>query len=119
MQRHLNGLRSALIAIMAGTMMLFSAAIALAGTPTLGPECGAGSSVAGSDSAGKITLGKGTTNTCTLTFSISYTNAPACITTNETQGQEVGVSTTQSSATLSGPYPFNSGDTIAYVCAEY
>jgi hypothetical protein len=114
-----SGSRSALTAIVAGTLMMFSSAIALAGTPTLGPECGAGSSVVGTDSAGKATLGRGTSNTCTLAFSIPYANAPACITTNETQGREVGVSTTQSGAVLSGPYPFNAGDTIAYLCAEY
>ena len=99
--------------------MLFSAAVSYAGTPTLGLECGSGSSVVGSDSAGKATLGIGTSNTCTLTFSIPYTNAPACITTNETEGEPVGVSTTQSGAVLSGPYPFSAGDTIAYICAEY
>jgi hypothetical protein len=117
--RHLSGSRGALTAVLAGTFMMFSSAIALAGTPTLGPECGAGSSVVGTDAAGKATLGMGTSNTCTLSFSIPYANAPACIISNETQGREVGVSTTQSAATLSGPYPFNGGDTIAYVCAEY
>jgi hypothetical protein len=119
MRRHLSGSRGALTATLVATAVLFCSAISFAGTPTLGPDCGTNSSVVGSDSAGKATLGIGTSNTCTLTFSIPYTNAPACITTNETQGRAVGVSSTQSTAVLSGPYPFAAGDTITYLCAEY
>ncbi len=99
--------------------MILSSTFALAGTPTLGPECGSGAVITGSDAGGKATLGKATQNTCTINFSVPFTNAPACMTTNETQGRPVGVSTTQSSATLSGPYPFSPGDTISYICAGY
>ena len=118
--QHSSGTRRALTAILAGTVVLFCSAISFAGVPTLGSDCGStGASVAGSDSAGKLTLGVGTTNTCTLTFSVSYPNAPACMATNETQGRAVGISTTASGAVLSGPYPFAGGDVIAYVCQDY
>ena len=118
--QHSSGTRRALTAILAGTVVLFCSAVSFAGVPTLGSGCGStGASVAGSDSAGKATLGVGTTTTCTLTFSVPYPNAPACMATNETQGQTVGIKTTPSGVTLSGPYPFSAGDVIAYVCQDY
>jgi hypothetical protein len=118
MRRHLTNTNSARTAILVGTAMLFWSAIAFAGTPSLGANCGVGASIVGSDSAGKVTLGA-SQNECTLTFSVPYPNAPACMTTNETQGRAVGVSTTVSGAVLSGPYPFAAGDVIAYVCQDY
>ena len=51
--------------------------------PTLGPDCGAGASIVGSDLAGKVTLGTNVT-TCTLTFSSTWANAPACTAVSET-----------------------------------
>lgn len=120
MRRNLSSTRGALAAILAGPVVLFWSAIVFAGMPTLGPDCGAaGAAIVGSDSGGKATLGQGTTNTCTLTFSVPYANAPACMTTNETQGRPVGVSTTTAGAVLTGPYPFNAGDVISYICASY
>lgn len=118
MRRHSSGARGALTAIVAGTAMLFWSAIVFAGTPTLGPDCGAGASIVGSDSAGKVTLGVNH-NTCALSFSVSLPNAPACMATNETNGHAVGVSTTVAGAVLSGPYPFAAGDVISYICQDY
>ena len=118
MRRNLSKKRGALTAILAGTVLMFSSAIALAGTPTLGADCGAGASIVGSDSAGKATVGAGA-NTCTLAFSVPYTNAPACMATNETEGRAVGVTTSNGGVVLSGPNPFAAGDVIAYICAEY
>ncbi len=118
--QHSTSARRALTAILAGTVVLFCSAISFAGVPTLGSNCGsAGAAVAGSDSAGKITLGIGTTNTCTLSFSVPYPNAPACMATNETGGTAVGISTTPAGAVLSGPYPFAAGNVISYICQDY
>ena len=117
--RHLVSTRSALAAFLAAAGVLFCSAVSFAGVPTLGPNCGAGASIVGSDSAGKATIGTGTANSCTLSFSVQYPNAPACMATNETSGRAVGISTTLSGAVLSGPYPFTAGDVIAYVCQDY
>jgi hypothetical protein len=119
--RNFSSTRGALTAMLAVTVVLFWSSFSCAGTPAPGPDCGTGASIAGSDSAGKMTLGEGvnTANTCTLTFSVPYTNPPACIATNETHGATVGISTTQTGAVMSGPYPFTGGDVIVYICAEY
>lgn len=118
--QHSSGTRRALTAMLAGTIVMFCSAISFAGVPTLGPDCGStGAGVVGSDSAGKATLGVGATNSCTLTFSVPYPNAPACMATNETEGQTVAIKTTPSGAVLAGPYPFSVGDVIAYVCQDY
>jgi hypothetical protein len=117
MRRHLT-VNSALTAILAGTAMLFWSAIAFAGTPSLGADCGAGASIVGSDSAGKVTVGA-SQNVCTITFSVPYPNAPACMATNETGGTAVGLTTTPAGAVLSGPYPFAAGNVISYICQDY
>ena len=118
MRRYSSGTRGSLTAILAGTAVLFWSAFAFAGVPSLGSDCGTGASIVGSDSAGKVTLGAAPSS-CTLTFSVPYTNAPACTTTDETSGRGVGLATSPSGVVLNGPYPFNAGDVIDYICAEY
>src|SRR5690242_7325034 len=92
MGRQLSSTKGVLSALLVGTAMLLWSAAAFAGTPILGPDCGAtAASIVGSDSAGKVTLGipdptLPATGTCTLSFSVPYTNAPACTATNETNG---------------------------------
>jgi hypothetical protein len=58
--------------------MLLVAVSAFAGTPTLGPDCGAGAAFVGtsSDSAGKLTLGTDPAQTCTLTFELRTPTRP-------------------------------------------
>jgi hypothetical protein len=122
MRRNLTATRSALTAIMAGAVVLLSSAISFAGVPTLGADCGIGASIAGSDSAGKVTLGQGTTS-CTLTFSVSYTNAPACSATNETNGGSfpapTGAKTTNATLVIGSASGSNRGDVISYSCQDY
>ena len=121
MRPYKSGTRGALIAVIAGAAVLVWSAASLAGTPTLGADCGAGAALVGtsSDSAGKVTLGADPAATCTLTFGVAYTNAPACTATNETGARTVAVSSTPAGAVLNGPYPFNAGDLVSYICVEY
>jgi hypothetical protein len=123
MRPYLLETRGTLIALIAGTVVLFWSAISFAGTPTLGPDCGAGASIMGSDSAGKVTLGTDS-STCTLTFGVPYTNPPACTAMNETNGgvnppRPEGAKTSATALVLGGMYPRVAGDVISYVCAEY
>jgi hypothetical protein len=109
----------------AGAFALVWSAAAFAGTPTLEPDCGIGATIVGSDSAGKVTLGKPdpslqVSGTCILTFSAPYSNAPACSASNETNGggfpTSMGTRTTTATLELGFSVP---GDVISYVCADY
>ncbi len=57
MQRYLSRTRS-VAAFMAVAAALCWSSTSLAATPTLGPDCGTGAAIVGSDSAGKVTLGQ-------------------------------------------------------------
>jgi hypothetical protein len=122
MRRYLSMTSGMLTALVAGTLLLISPAISMAGTPALGADCGTGAAIAGSDSAGKVKLGVGV-STCTLTFSVPYTNAPACAATNETNGGgyslPVGAKTTHTTVDLNSISPWLAGDVVSYLCQDY
>jgi hypothetical protein len=101
--------------------ILFSTA-SFAGTPSLGAGCGTGATIAGSDSAGKVTLGTGNTY-CVITFSTAYSNSPACVGMNETNGGahaiSAGVKTSTTQLMFDAGAPWSDGDTLAYICSSY
>ena len=109
-------------ALMAAAAVLILSATSFAGTPSLGAGCGGGAAIAGSDTAGKVTLGLNNT-VCVLTFSTPFANAPACVAMNETNGgahaNVAGVKSTPSTLTIDGAAPWADGDTIAYICQGY
>lgn len=113
--------RTGKLAVVIGAALLYSAS-AFAGTPTLGSGCGGGATITGSDAAGKVTLGTNNT-TCVLTFATVFTNPPACMAMNETNGGahavSAGVKTTAAQLTIDAPAPWSDGDTIAYICSAY
>lgn len=81
-------------------------------------SCGGGSpSIVGNDTSGKVTLGT-ITSSCTLTFKNPWTNAPACVATNETNDIVVRGISTVTTLTLSGSASIAS-DTVSYQCAGY
>jgi hypothetical protein len=76
-------------------------------------SCGTGSSLAGSDYGGVVTVGSGTTS-CNVVFGATWISNPACTWTNLTTtrtGQ--GTTTTTSALSIGG---FTAGDTFSYVC---
>jgi hypothetical protein len=129
MRRHLANTGRALTAMLAGTIILSWSAISFASTPTLGPDCGlTGASIVGSDAAGKITLGVPDPTipppgTCTITFSVPYTNPPACSAMNETNGggfpAPAGTRTTNTTLVIGSSVGSAPGDVISYTCQEY
>lgn len=129
MGRYLSRARGALIALLAGTAVVCWSASSFAASPTLGPDCGTGAAIVGSDSAGKVTLGApavvGTpmAPTCTLAFSTAYLNPPACTAMNETNGGGAavaqGVRTTTTALEMDQLTPWNTGDVISYMCVSY
>lgn len=97
--------------------------------PTPGPDCGAGASIVGADTAGKVTLGTGrTTGTCTITFSSAFVNTPSCMAMNETNSMAgrpvpVGARSTNSQLVLDGATIYggslSDGDVLSYLCVSY
>jgi hypothetical protein len=98
-----------------------------AALPRLGADCGGGASIVGSDLAGKVSLGSGAGDTCTLTFAEELPNAPACAAMNETNAGAapgpVGTATTTTTLVLDGggskSAPLSGGDTVSYLCVGY
>jgi hypothetical protein len=123
MRRYLSRTRGVLSALLAGVAVLCCSATSFAASPALGPDCGAGAAIVGSDSAGKVTLGTPTSGTCTLAFSVAPLNPPACTATNETNGGgqavAVGVRTTATTMEMDELTPWNAGDVISYMCTSY
>src|SRR5689334_4728964 len=117
MRRRLLRTRGVMTVLLAGAAMLSWSGPSFAASPALGPDCGAGAAIVGSDSAGKVTLGTDPT-TCTLSFSVAPLNPPACTATNETNGGGhaigVGVRTTTTTLEMDGMYPLNPGDVVSY-----
>jgi hypothetical protein len=117
------------VMLLAGAVApLLAGTVALAGTPLVGTDCGTTATIVGSDSAGKVTLGSPdsqvpATGTCTLSYSVSYTNPPACSATNETNGggfpAPMGTRTTNSILVIGSSAGSAPGDVISYVCADY
>jgi hypothetical protein len=122
MRHRVSIANGAIAAVMAGVAILILSATSFAGTPTLAAGCGTGATVVGSDSAGKVTLGTGNTY-CILNFSGTYTNAPACVATNETNGGAhaiaVGIKTTTTQMMIDAAAPWADGDTFGYICSSY
>jgi hypothetical protein len=121
--RHLSKTRGLLTALLAGVAMLCWSAASFAASPLLGPDCGTGTTIVGSDTAGKVTLGADAAGTCTLEFSVPPLNPPACTATNETNSGghavSVGVRTTTTTMEMDGMYPWAPGDVISYMCVDY
>ena len=116
------------ITFLVGIIALAPASAVLAGTPLLGPDCGVGASVVGTDAVGKVTLGTPdeslpSAGTCTLTFSVSYTNPPTCTANNETNGggfpAPYGARTTHTTLVVGSSTGAVPGDVISYSCADY
>jgi hypothetical protein len=84
------------------------------GAPTFS-SCGTSPTIAGSDTAGKVTAGGGgAVTSCVFTFARQYLTAPACIANNETTAQDMQAISTTTTLTLNGA-DFQS-DVISYLC---
>lgn len=83
-------------------------------TSTTSNSCGTTApSVAGSDAAGKITVGATSGTSCTLTFSAAYVFAPACVANGVSYTR---ITSTTSAAILTGT--FAAGEVISYICVQ-
>lgn len=79
-------------------------------------SCGTSPSVVGSDNGGTITVGSGIVTACTLTFANAYTNAPACVISDNSTAITGDISAISNSAfTSSFSASLGSGQ-IYYIC---
>lgn len=107
----------------AGTSFILGTNAALrAGAPTVGNvganSCGTSTAtIAGINSAGKVTVGATAGTACRITFSSAWTNAPSCVVTNETTANLARATSTTTTADLAGT--FVAGDVLAYSCVGY
>jgi hypothetical protein len=122
MQRNGCKTMGLIAATLASAFLLLWATAPFAAVTTIGTDCGSGATLVGTDLAGKVTLGDGVT-TCTIVFSTTLANPPACTATNETNGGgnpiPVGTRSTTTTMVISPAYPWVPGDVISYVCVEY
>jgi hypothetical protein len=113
-----------LAGLLMAAALLLSPSTSFSAAPALGPDCGAGASVVGSDSAGKVRLGTGV-RTCTLVFASTFPTAPACAATNETNNggspAPVGARSTTTTLVIDGAAStaLGDGDVVSYICVSY
>ena len=88
--------------------------------PTLS-TCGTAPTIAGTDTAGKITIGTGTPSACTMTFARAYANAPSCRANDDTTiaKNPTTVTTTTTAATITLTAASVNGDVISYMCVGF
>jgi hypothetical protein len=80
--------------------------------------CGGSPAIAGTDNAGRVTVGSGGgTVSCTVTFAATWTNAPACTTNNETTANLARATATTSTLTIAGT--FVAADKLTFVCVGF
>ena len=78
-------------------------------------SCGTtAATIAGTDTAGKVTVGATSGTECRITFAIAFTNAPSCTVSNETTANLTRTQSTTTTADLEGT--FVGGDVLAYIC---
>lgn len=75
-------------------------------------SCGSGPSIVGSDVAGAVTV---KTTGCTITFSQSYANAPACVVVDSTT-PSTSMAYTTTTAHIAISAGLSSSDIIFYAC---
>lgn len=88
--------------------------------PTIS-SCGTSPSVAGSDGAGKVTIGStiGVDTSCVATFALVWKHVPSCVATNETSvlaARQINAVTTLTTVTFNVNTAFSDGDVISYIC---
>jgi hypothetical protein len=87
--------------------------------PAVTANCGTSPSVTGSDQAGKLNVGTGgTATTCTLTFAVAFTAAPACVANNETTTQLIRATSTTTTLVLTAAAAFTASDVLSYICLQ-
>lgn len=101
-----------------GSHLITYAIAAPAVTNTSSNSCGtSAATLAGTSSAGRITVGSVGGTSCTVTPPTAWDTAPACIANNETTGNLLRATATTSAVVIAGVMV--AGDKLTYVCLGY
>lgn len=84
------------------------------GVPTV-TSCGTSPSVAGTDMAGKISVGTGVVTSCTLNFSAQLAVSPDCLMTPSSSAVALGITPTVDNVVISISATLGGG-AIYYLC---
>jgi hypothetical protein len=93
-------------------------AISQTTAPTLS-ACGTGPAVLGSDNAGKVTMAADTGASCVLTFHAAWTNAPACMTNDESSTAIVAVTNSTTATAMTIRATSLTSKAVSYICMGY
>jgi hypothetical protein len=85
--------------------------------PTISSGFGTSPSIAGSDSAGRVTIGNPTGTSGVIAFGTAWANAPACTANDEVTGVTITTASTTTQLTLAGS--FVAADTVVFNCIGY
>ena len=78
-------------------------------------SCGSTPSITGSSSSGKVTIGTGATQSCTVTFDQTFTAAPACVIAGDNNAIGYAATTSATVLTITSSADMAS-DVISYIC---
>jgi hypothetical protein len=88
--------------------------------PTIASGFGTTPSIAGTDSAGRVTVGSGGTDvTGTVTFAATWSTAPACVCNNEVTTLLCKATASTTTLILTSATAFTAADTLTYICVGY
>jgi hypothetical protein len=88
--------------------------------PTITAAFGTSPSIAGTDFAGRVTVGTGgTATTGTITFGTAFATAPSCHANNETTLLFAQATATTTTLVITSATPFGAADKITYICGGY
>lgn len=89
------------------------------GTPVIG-TCGTSPSIVGADNGMTITIGTGgTADACGATFSVAWTNAPACVAQSDTDILPLKIVTTTTTVIVTKASPFTASSKLHVVCMGF
>jgi hypothetical protein len=122
MRQDVLRMRSVLSVLLTGAVLLLWPGVSFAAAPIVGADCGSGASIEGSESAGKVTMGRGTGSNCTLTFTSPWANPPVCMAVDETNTSSgptpAGARTTTTTVVINTSQVADNA-VVSYICVGY
>ncbi|MEK7383754.1 MAG: hypothetical protein AAB262_10790, partial [Elusimicrobiota bacterium] len=88
------------------------------GTDPALSSCGTTPTIAGTDNAGKVTIGSGVTTSCTATFNKTWNLAPACTVSGDNTAVTY-IGTTSTTVLIIASSADMASDVVSYICLGY
>lgn len=102
-----------------GTIQFNGHVKAAGSAPTIS-SCGSSPAIAGTDVAGRATVGTGGVATsCTITFNQAFATAPTCVVGDESTSLLLKGTASTTALVITAAAPFSASDLLVYHCIEY